>query len=346
MADDRHKSSPEAASWIDEGEKYALVGLEVKLEEDIPLTRLTPVHWVTADPGFTIPGLWREWLGSMRTEELEGANLFLISKMPSQTPDILDGENQRLESRVSHFYTGLLLSSTFAPAHRPVMLTGSRRNGEIDIRSQSDWDTPIPHAIHHYPAILTPEIDHAARLAVAIEAAGANAANRSHWRIFHMLALYMRARTIHDNLERLHQYCRCIEGLILPNPGNTKRQFKSRTELFIGPRHHDMIGEMYDVRSAVEHLHEQRYLENYDRDVRLGLLQKEVVAEYIARTALARIMGNEAILHHFANSSALAEFWALPQAERHRIWGAPVDPDDALADYEPRYISDGELGGP
>jgi hypothetical protein len=48
----------------------------------------------------------------------------------------------------------------------------------------------------------------------------------------------------------------------LPDAGKTQQQFKVRTELFIGPRHHDMMGEMYDVRSAVENLHENRYLES------------------------------------------------------------------------------------
>jgi hypothetical protein len=38
--------------------------------------------------------------------------------------------------------------------------------------------------------------------------------------------------------------------LILPAAGKTKRQFKSRAELFIGPGHHDLMGELYDVRSA------------------------------------------------------------------------------------------------
>jgi hypothetical protein len=96
--------------------------------------------------------------------------------------------------------------------------------------------------------------------------------------------------------------------------------------------------------SAVEHLHEQRYLETFDREVRLNLLKKEVTAEYIARTSLARILEREEILNHFANTAALAAFWALPDAERRRIWGDPVDPADALTDYDPTYISDGELG--
>ena len=328
-----------------DGEKYALIGLEVKFDEDLPLTQLTPNHWAMADPCFSIPEHWRGWLGSMRTEELESCNLFLISKMASIAPDVLDGENQILSRRVSHFYTGLLLSSTFAPSHRPVLLTGSRRDGEIGIRSQSDFETPIPHAICHYPSLVKSEIEEAAGLAAALEAVVADT-RRSQWRFFRALTLYVETRSLRDNMERLHQYCRCIEGLIMAEPGKALKQFKSRTELFIGPRHHDLMGEMYEVRSAVEHLHEHRYLEKFDREVRLGLLRKEVVAEHIARTTLVRIAGNGAILRHFANSTALEAFWALTPQERREIWGEPNNPDDALAGYDPRYISDGQLGGP
>jgi hypothetical protein len=109
----------QAGNWIADGDKYALIGLEVKFDEDLPLTQLTPNHWAMADPRLSIPEHRRGWLGSMRTEELESCNLFLISKMASTAPDVLDGENQILSRRVSHFYTGLLLSSTFAPSHRP-----------------------------------------------------------------------------------------------------------------------------------------------------------------------------------------------------------------------------------
>lgn len=115
--------------------------------------------------------------------------------------------------------------------------------------------------------------------------------NGGHWRFFRTLSLHTEARTIADILDRLHQYCRCIEGLILPKPGKTERQFKSRTELFIGSLHHDMIGEICDVRSAVEHPHENRYLESFDRQIRLDLLKKEAITEHIARSAIARIVG-------------------------------------------------------
>ena len=107
-----------------------------------------------------------------------------------------------------------------------------------------------------------------------------------------MSTVYTEARTNREIVDRLHQYSRCIDGLILPDAGKTKQQFRSRTELFIGSGHHDLMGEIYDVRSAVEHLHENRYLEGFDRATRLDLLKKEAIIEHVSRTALARIIGN------------------------------------------------------
>lgn len=226
------------------------------------------------------------------------------------------------------------------------MLTGSRRDKEIDIRRQQDLDCPIPCLFRPYPPILANHIQFAAQLGSNIDMIGVVPLQGGHWRFFRTLSLYVEARTISEILERLHQYCRCIEGLILPSTGDTKRQFKSRTELFIGPRHHDLMGQIYDVRSAVEHLHENRYLETFDREIRLDLLKKEAIAEHIARNALARIVGNNNLWPHFANTSALGQFWALDQADRRRIWGDPIDPMSAIADFDPKYIPDGHLGGP
>jgi hypothetical protein len=47
-----------------------------------------------------MPTDWREWLESIRSGELEQCNLFLLSKMVSATPDILDAENRTLKRAV------------------------------------------------------------------------------------------------------------------------------------------------------------------------------------------------------------------------------------------------------
>ena len=129
----------QATAWIEDGEKYGLVGLTVKFEGSLPPGKITTNLSVLADTKFNVPTNWREWLGSIRAGEVEDCNLFLFSKLASSTPGVLDAENQKLQQRAWGFYVGLLLASTFAPAHRPVLLTGSRRDGEIDLRQQQDF---------------------------------------------------------------------------------------------------------------------------------------------------------------------------------------------------------------
>ena len=66
--------------------------------------------------------------------------------------------------------------------------------------------------------------------------------------------------------------------------------------------------------------------------------------EWIARMALARVVGRPSLWSHFANTGALAQFWKLPVAERYALWGDPFDPTNALRDFDPKYIHDGMLG--
>jgi hypothetical protein len=332
-------------NWINDGEKYALIGLSIKFEGQLSQAKLASNLWALANTTFDIPAQWQGWLGSIRVEEVQACNLFLLSKLASASPDILDAENQTLQTRVWNFYIGLLLASLAVPAHRPVMLTGTRRAGEVGIRQQSDLDVPTARLFHPYPPLSPDDVRLAAELGEKLIELAVTPISGGHWRFFRTLHIYTEARTTTDILDRLHQYCRCIDGLILPDAGKTTRQFKSRSELFIGPGHHVMMGEIYDVRSAVEHLHENKYLEGpFDRAVRLDLVKKEAMIEHIARTAIARVLGNKALWPHFANTSALATFWSMKEDQRRMIWGDPINVMDALADFDPKYIHDGHLG--
>jgi hypothetical protein len=335
-----------SASWIDDDEKYAVIALSVKLDDPVPLQEMTPHHCAFADARFDMPVHWREWLGTIRTEEVEGSNLFLLSKMRSQAPEVVDVETAELKRHAGHFYAGLLLASPFGPTHNPVMLAGYRQHGEINVRSQDDYEPPIPSMVRHHPPVTLAELQLAAKIASQIATIETASLPGGHWRLFRVLHLYLEARTIRDNMDRLHQYCRCIDGLIVPDIGNTKRQFKSRTELFIGPRHHDMMGETYDVRSDVEHLHENKHLEVFNRTARLELVKKLEMMEHIVRCALVRIVLEPKLWPQFSNTPALHGFWALDGQQRRALWGAAINPSDALTDFDPRYISDAQLGGP
>lgn len=90
--------------WLGEGEKYALLGLNLKSDQagffEEPLS---PELTVLTSARFKMPAHWREWLGSNRAEEIEDCNLFILSKLNSKQPGVLDGENQTLQRRVRNF---------------------------------------------------------------------------------------------------------------------------------------------------------------------------------------------------------------------------------------------------
>ena len=330
--------------WIADGEKYALVGLQVEIYGPPPPEQVSPNLWVLTGTTFDVPSHWRNWLGSTRTDQVENSNLFLVSKLASEMPGILDGENQSLQQRVQHFYAGLLLSVMFSPSHRPFMLTGARSDGAIDIRELSDLQLPVPQVVRPSPAIVADDIKMAAQLGQKLAAMAPETVPGGLWRFVRTLHIYIEARTTRDLLDRIHQYCRCIDGLILPDIGKTRQQFKSRTELLVGPGHHELMGALYDIRSAVEHLHENRYLETFDRDTRLDLVKKEAFVEYIVRRALARISNQDRLWQHFGNVAALRKFWALSPVERLEIWGDPIDPLVSVGDFDPNNVSDEMLG--
>jgi hypothetical protein len=151
----------------------------------------------------------------------------------------------------------------------------------------------VPNDFRPYPAVTPAHVRQAGQIAQQLERASAIAKGPSHWRLFRAVHLYTQMRTERDLLQRVHQYTRCVEGLLLCDPGKSRKQFRSRTELFMGPGHHEIMGEIYDMRSKVEHLHEDQYLEPFDREIRLDIMEKEAVIEHVARTTLNRILSNE-----------------------------------------------------
>jgi hypothetical protein len=332
-----------ASTWIQEGEKYALMGLQIKADDEVTSLTLNSCYSLLVDTTFDVPPHWKEWLGTIRIKEIENCNMFLLTKCASTMPNILNEEDQTLRDRVNHLYVGLLLSSLAVPAHGAAMFGGSMYGGQIGIRQQTDLLAVVPSIVHFYPPVSMPQLRAAATLAESLQSLLTNMPP-SNWRLFRTLSLYIEARTTADLMERIHLFCRCIDGLILPDIGKTKQQFKSRTELFIGPQHHEMMGAIYDIRSAAEHLNESRYLEVFDRNIRLDLAKKDAITEYIARSALVRILGDPSLWAHFGSAAKLASFWSVSTEERQRMWGPVIAPLEVINDFDEAFVTDAQLG--
>jgi len=329
--------------WIAEGEKFALIGLNIYVEDGFERFSPQPGLMALGGEALGLPDHWREWLGTSRVEDVEECSLLLLAKMPSAAPDILDAESAMLRHRVAHWFGGLMFCSKFHQAKELFLAIGGRDHRTVDLRQFTTFDPPCRAVVDPGDPVSVADMKRAADIGEKL-GAFVGPWQEDHWRLLRCLGIYQAARCNRDMLDRVHQFTRCIEGLIVPEAGDTKRQFKGRTELFIGPRHHALMGELYDVRSAVEHLHEYRYLEQFDRATRLRLAELEAISEGIARNCLARILLCPDLTARFGSVAALGEFWLLPPDQRRAIWGEPIDPLAPIRGIRFDYVSDEELG--
>jgi hypothetical protein len=92
--------------WIEDGEKFALIGLDLNTDRGLSRLDFPGGLFVLPNAHFELPDFWREWLGTARVEQVEECTLFLLAKVSSKTPAILDDENKMLERRVHEFFLG------------------------------------------------------------------------------------------------------------------------------------------------------------------------------------------------------------------------------------------------
>jgi hypothetical protein len=69
-------SGEHSEAWLGDGEKYALLGLNLKSDQaGFSDEQLSPELAVLTRAAFKMPSHWREWLGSTRAEEMEDCDL-------------------------------------------------------------------------------------------------------------------------------------------------------------------------------------------------------------------------------------------------------------------------------
>jgi hypothetical protein len=322
-----------------DGEKFAIIALQTQVEIWSAYHTVAPSGlWASKRAPVLFDENWKSWLGTIREKHLEDANLFLIAEAPSAALDILDGENAKLKRNVYWFYLGLLLSARLTTFDDPLLLTGATRDGHSDVREVGHVNRAALVPGLHPELVTADSLARAGQIASALqewsEAGGS-------WHFNHVLQIYASARENSDPLERLHQFSRCVEGLIC---GKTKGQFISLTETFIGAGEQKEMGRIYDVRSAVEHLREYEILEPATRSGRADLLRKAALMEHLSRYCISHILLTKSLWPYFSNPIALEKLWELASADRSELWGPPIDLSSDLADFCTQHIRDEDLG--
>jgi hypothetical protein len=328
---------------IKPNQKFSLVTLSANVDDALPENMpFQQGLWATRKLPVALDDEWKKWIGSIRAERIgEDCNLFLCAAMDSGTPGVLDHENKQLDSAAMRLFDGLMLAGNVQTTVTPILLGGAHQQDGMTVRSISDLRRPLIPAGVDYDDVTADMTALAYRHMM-----GRINFERitSYDRIARVLFIFDNAVVTPSVHERLHQFCCCIEGLILPSVGKTEKQFVSRTELFVGPSHHDTMRALYKMRSKVEHMHEYDWPAGLaERDRRLLVMRRSALAQELARQCISRFLVTEDVWPYYTSPDQLASFWNLSATDRQKLWGPPLDLDAIDRKFDPAEFTDETL---
>lgn len=327
------------------GEKYGLIIFpDVSVAVDLPEnSQVASDLWVARKIPFDLPEHWKDWIGSLAVDKINNATLFLLTKKVSSYPEVLDADNEECKERVVRLYWGLFLTGFMHCYTEPYSLTGSNLDGEIDVRQLGRFSLP-----RFIDGILPENIDMVRLRNAALCANYIDSffGEKRFDRFGRISQAFYGGVLNHNPANSLHQFVRCVEGFIYPDQGKTRKQFSSRTELFLGTQYHDFSGIIYDIRSSIEHMHDpfRTILGSTKREKRLTLVQKVVETEALARYCIYKLFINKNIRPYFETDENLSGFWKLNENERRKIWGDTLNLKKITDKFNPDLISDDDLG--
>jgi hypothetical protein len=244
----------------------------------------------------------------------------------------MDGENEALTKKCFSVLYALFVAEVF---HHDggLILSGANVDGTVNVRHVSNLET-----LYRPNGVNTARIDANLIQRASAIAAGMRAVHTPGGQS-QRLHRGFRARiqgameSYHDN--RLHQFVRAVEGVIMPAIGQSKRQFVHRGQVFAGnsATSTTLLGELYDLRGLAEHLHPfDTLLAAYPQNDRESIaLRRAYQGQLLASHVYERIFSNAHLQTAFGTDAAIDAFWRQAWAQQTQSWGQPIDLEAAGA---------------
>jgi hypothetical protein len=163
------------------------------------------------------------------------------------------------------------------------------------------------------------------RLEGIAEAAGARWA-----RLSRAVSTLLKANKESNNRgDRLHQFVRALEGLILPRVARSADDFAHRGQTFAVARADTaaLLHEAFTLRGQIEHLHLATDVLAGSRRERNEIVDHRTrQVDALARFAIARVLETPDLFENvFDTDEHIAEFWRIPDGDRVARWGVRLD---------------------
>lgn len=268
---------------------------------------------------------WKEWIGSIRSDELKGANLVLLLEEESSDPMVLDAVHYRLRDAVVLLYNCLQLRPGIE-ALAANLLLGSSIDGSVLIRQISKLMPFFQCKGYSVASLSVAWLSEALLLRSGIEAMQSVAGHYVRFRRG-LDVLFKALRE--EAAERHHDIVRAIEALILPKTGTTQRQFIHRCQTFAlaNPRTETVLREIFDMRSDTEHLQDwNRAVAAYPVNQRDDICwQRLRQVQHLACYSYSRLLLNPTLLSNFRADDDISRFWRMRDDQRRTLWGPGVN---------------------
>jgi hypothetical protein len=293
-------------------------------EEISPGLEIAPKVW--AGRGLPlVPGEhWEEWLGELPFRDIR-TGLVLTATAPQPGPGHF--VSPELKRKLDHLAIGLILQGV--PDYREsFLIAGANETGEPDARQFGRARVFYPARDAKPLVVGRAELDRAVFLATKLDAIDLKGQD---WRRLRRAidALTKGSAEPHFQDERIHQLVRSLEGLILPEMTKTRKQFIHRCQTFAVANADtaEALGQIFDIRSKVEHLHNA-----LDALPGATSQEKEDLSyrsarqiDQLARFAISRVLENDTLRETFRTDAGIADLWQKRDDERAKLWGTRLD---------------------
>lgn len=307
--------------------KFALLAVN-NVYTDLPDTafQLSDGTWVMPSVPVSNLGIWKDWIGSIRMKRLARANLVLFVEEPSLSPEIVDEVHHRLDKALSDLFYMLHLNPGVEVAEGADLLCGSSIDGVPGIRQMSQMPTFHQSNGWQRAPISKDWLEKGIALRAGVAAMDADT-TQFRRAVRGMVTLFKGLQE--TGQDRLHQFVRSLEALVLPDIGSTQKQFAHRCQTFAraGEDTRTLLLQAFNMRSDTEHLNPwDEAVQSYPVAERENVCwQRTRQIEHLACGAYSRLLRDPTLRMHFRDEIAIAAFWKLPDGERRALWGKPLD---------------------
>lgn len=255
-------------------------------------------------------GQWREWLG-LQWQDITTSNAIIEVNAETQWPQVLDEENEKLKFECRILWVSLMLAGSFY-SDNAYFLTGSEINNEIEIRQFFKFDRWFNAGDDFIREIMHDDVAKWKNISYQVSQIFNQKEDFS--RLKRGIGCFLKGCSESQVNFRLPYFVRSLEALIMPDIGQTTKQFIARVPRWWKNTNEDgyfaedktkVLKEIYDIRCNFEHIH----------DLEAGQEERQFLRSYqceeMAREAYQSILLSPLELENFRTDTAIRKYWGI-----------------------------------